>query len=245
MTSVLRFGPGRAGRFCRLALLLSLVCLAAACAGSGSRGGPIPYDVSNFGMPDPPSTALLNADYRIAPLDMLTVTIFNAPALSGDFQVDLTGNIAMPLIGNVRAVDRTTDELRGDLARQLGARYLVNPDVTVGIKSSTRRNLTVDGSVTSPGMFPVTGPTTLIQAIAMARGLDENANARRIAIFRQVQGQRMAAAFDLVSIRRGEAEDPAVYSGDIIVVDGSRLAAQRRELLQSIPIFALFRPFLF
>ncbi len=211
--------------------------------GTGSRGGPIPYEVQNFGPPDPPSSEILAADYRIAPLDTLSVNVFQVPDLSGDFQVDLTGQIAMPLIGTVRAVDLTTGELRETLVTRLGERYLRNPDVTVGIKASTRRNITVDGSVGRPGMFPVTGPTSLIQAIAMAGGPDTNANPRRVAIFRQVDGQRMAAAFDLISIRRGEAEDPAVYSGDIIVVDGSQVAAQRRELLQSIPILALFRPF--
>jgi polysaccharide export outer membrane protein len=235
-------------RFCasvRLGVLVAGVLLALLLSGcAGSRGGSIPYDVQSFGVPDTPAVVALEADYRIAPLDKLNVTVFQVPDLSGEFQVDLTGHIGMPLIGNIRAVDLTTRELQQLLAQRLSANYLRNPDVRVGIAESTRRNVTVEGSVRQPGLFPVNGPLTLVQAIAMARGTDDMANPRRIAIFRTIQGRRMAAAFDLTSIRRGEAEDPAIYPGDIIVVDGSRVRAIQREILQTIPILGLFNPFL-
>jgi polysaccharide export outer membrane protein len=225
----------------RLALAVMLALALSACA--ARRGGPVPYDVQNFGTPDAPAVATIEEDYKIAPLDTLKINVFQVADLSGDFEVDLLGNIAMPLIGNVKAADKTAQQLQADLVRRLGAKYLQKPDVSVGVKTSTRRNVTVDGSVRQPGMFPVNGPLTLIQAIAMARGTDENANPRRVAVFRQIGGQRMAAAFDLVSIRRGESEDPKVYSGDIIVVDGSGVKAIQREILTALPIFSVFRPF--
>ena len=53
----------------------------------------------------------------------------------------------------------------------------------------------------------------------------------------------MAAAFDLTLIRRGQSEDPQIYPGDIIVVDGSSLKAAQKELLSAIPILSIFRPF--
>jgi polysaccharide export outer membrane protein len=81
-----------------------------------------------------------------------------------------------------------------------------------------------------------------MQAVALAHGTSEDANAHRVAIFRTVAGKRQAAAFDLVSIRRGEAQDPAVYPGDIIVVDGSSVKEMEKRLLQSIPLLAIFGP---
>lgn len=84
---------------------------------------------------------------------------------------------------------------------------------------------------------------TLMQAVAQAGGLDENANPRRVAIFRQIDGQRQAAAFDLTAIRRGEATDPRVYPGDIIIVDGSRTKEIQRQIMNSLPIFSIFKPF--
>lgn len=228
----------------RALALLGLACLcllATACA--GTRGGPIAYDVQDFGRPDSPAALTLEEDYKIAPLDTLKVTVFQVPDLSGEFEVDLTGHIALPLIGNVKAVDMTTAELDQRLTSQLGERYLQSPDVSVGIKSSSRRHVTVDGAVKEPGMFPVNGDLTLIQAIAMAKGVSDTANPKRVAVFRQIGGQRQAAAFDLVSIRRGEMDDPKIYSGDIVVVDGSNVKAIQREVLQTIPILSIFRPF--
>ena len=208
-----------------------------------SRGGPIPYNVGSFGAPDAPTVAPLEQNYRIAPLDTLSIRVFKMADLTGDYEVDLTGKISMPLIGEVPAVELTTAELDQRLTAKLGEKYLENPDVSVGIKSSTRRSVTVDGSVNKSGTYPIAGPTTLIQAIAAAGGTSENANPRRVAIFRQIGGQRQAAAFDLTSIRRGEAPDPQVYPGDIIVIDGSATKAVQRQILNSLPILSIFRPF--
>ena len=225
----------------RLAALTSLAFLAAAC--SDSRGGPIPYGVENFGTPDRPTIASLDQDYRIAPLDTISVKVFKMPDLSGDYEVDLTGQISMPLVGSVRAVDLTTAQLDERLTASFGAKYLENPDISVGVKSSTRQAVTVDGSVGKVGSFPVMGQMTLLQAVAMAGGTTENANPRRVAVFRQINGQRQAAAFDLTSIRRGEAPDPRIYAGDIIVVDGSATKALQRQILNSLPILSIFKPF--
>jgi len=224
-----------------IALCMTTASMVAGCA--DQRGGPIPYNVSDFGAPDRPTPLTLSEDYRIAPMDTLTVKIFKMPDLSGDYQVDLTGQIAMPLVGNVTAVDLTTAELDSRLTGAYGSRYLENPDISVGVKSSTRASVTVDGSVAKAGSIPISGSTTLMQAVAQAGGTTENANARRVAIFRQIGGQRQAAAFDLVAIRRGESPDPAVYPGDIVVVDGSATKALQRQILNSLPLFSIFRPF--
>ena len=112
----------------------------------------------------------------------------------------------------------------------------------MAIKSSTAHVVTVDGGVKEGGAFPVAGPTSLIRAIAMAKGTTEDANARRVAVFRTIGGQRQAAAFDLTAIRRGEAPDPQIYPGDIIVVDGSSVKATQKQILQSIPLLAIFGP---
>ena len=224
-----------------------LVLLAIAAAGiagcTDRRGGPIPYNVEGFGAPDAPTVVPLEQNYRIAPLDTLSIRVFKMADLTGDYEVDLTGKISMPLVGEIPAIDLTTAELDQRLTAKLSEKYLENPDISVGIKSSTRRSVTVDGSVGKSGTFAINGPTTLIQAIAAAGGVSENGNPRRVAVFRQISGQRQAAAFDLTSIRRGQAPDPPVYAGDIIVVDGSATKEAQRQILNSLPILSIFRPF--
>jgi polysaccharide biosynthesis/export protein len=206
-----------------------------------TRGGSIPYD-RPLAAPDEVKFQTLESNYRIAPMDKLAIKVFKMDDLSGDYDVDLAGNISLPLIGEIRAVNLTTAQLDDQLTQKLGAKYLEHPDVSVAIKASTAHVVTIDGAVREGGSFPVGGPISLIQAVAMAKGTTEDANARRVAVFRTIGGQRQAAAFDLTSIRRGQAPDPQIYPGDIVVVDGSSLKAAQKQILQSIPLLAIFGP---
>ena len=206
-----------------------------------TRGGPIPYS-ETFAAPDAPSLKTLESNYKIAPMDKLAVKVFKSQDLSGDYDVDLAGNISLPLIGEVEAANMTTAELDQKLTEKLSEKYLEHPDVSVAIKQSAGRLVTVDGAVKNSGSFPIPGSLSLMQAIALAQGPNEDANPHRVAIFRTIGGKRQAAAFDLVAIRRGQSQDPPVYPGDIVVVDGSSNKALQKKLLQSIPLLAIFGP---
>lgn len=224
--------------------LFSVLCVFAAVLLSGcadTRGGTIPYD-QPLAAPDEVRFQTLGSDYKIAPMDKLGIKVFAMDNLSGDYDVDLAGNISLPLIGQVEAANLTTAELDDVLTRKLGAKYLEHPDVSVAIKSSTAHVVTVDGAVTEGGSFAVAGPISLIQAVAMAKGTAQDANPRRVAVFRTVGGKRQAAAFDLTAIRRGQSPDPKIYPGDIVVVDGSSVKERQRQILQAIPLLAIFGP---
>lgn len=223
----------------RTFLAAGLALCAAAC--SEGRGGPLPYNMS-MAPPDAPTVQALETNYRIAPLDKLEIKVLKMTDLSGDYNVDLAGNISMPLIGEVRALNLTTAELDSQLSAKLGEKYLENPDVSIGIKESTSRVVTVDGAVREPGAFPTIGQTSLMRVVALAKGVTEDANPRRVAVFRTVGGQRQGAAFDLVSIRQGQSPDPQLYAGDIVVVDGSSIKQAYRTFMQSFPLLAIFGP---
>lgn len=230
-----------APRFFVVALTAIGVLVTAGCA--ETRGGSIPYD-RPLAAPDAQPIQMLSENYRIAPLDKLAIKVFKAEDLSGDYDVDLAGHISLPLVGEVEAANLTTAELDQKLTTALGAKYFEHPDVSVAIKQSTAHVVTVDGAVNQPGQFQMAGPLTLIQTVALARGTSQDANPRRVAVFRTIGGQRQAAAFDLTSIRRGEAPDPKIFPGDIVVVDGSKIKEIQRQILQTVPILGLFNPVL-
>jgi polysaccharide export outer membrane protein len=217
-----------------------------------TRGGTIPYD-RPLAAPDEQHFQTLPQDYKIAPLDKLTIKLFGehpsdagqpaSNSISGEYPVDLAGRISLPLVGEVEAANLTTGQLDQKLTQLLGQKYFEHPDVSVAITESTAHVVTVDGAVQQAGQFPVAGPMTLIQAIALARGTSDSANARRVAVFRKIGGQRQAAAFDLTAIRRGQATDPPIYPGDIVVVDGSSIKAAEKQFFQSVPLLSIFRPF--
>ena len=219
--------------------VLAAAVVLAGCA--DTRGGSIPYD-RVLAAPDETKFQTLETNYRIAPMDKLAIKVFKMDDLSGDYDVDLSGNISLPLVGQLQAANLTTEQLDDQLTQKLGAKYLEHPDVSVAIKASTAHVVTVDGAVRDGGRFPVAGPISLIQAVAMAKGTSEDANARRVAVFRTIGGQRQAAAFDLTSIRRGQSPDPEIYPGDIVVVDGSSLKATQKQILSSIPLLSIFGP---
>jgi len=224
----------------QFSVALALMAIAA-CA--PTRGGPVPYDVANFGVPDATSVAILEQDYQIGPMDKVKITVFQVPDLSGDYDVDLRGMISFPLLGEINVAGMTATALDERVTEALRGRYVKSPDVAVGILASSHRMITVDGSVREPGVFPAGAGLTLLRVVALAKGLDDDANPRRVVVFRQIDGRRNAAAFDLVSIRRGENPDPQLFSGDIVVVEGSKLKATTKSFLQSVPLIALFRPF--
>ena len=225
------------------AAFMSFALAACSLAGNGGGKSNVPMNPQGFGKPDEAAVKVEPVSQRIGVGDKLTITVFQVPDLSGDFRVDAAGNIAMPLIGSVPVQGKTADELAQFLQARLGATYLRDPNVRVALAEATEQTFTVDGSVKTPGVFKVTGPTTLMKAVATANGLTEDADASRVVVFRQINGQRNAAAFNLAAIRRGNAEDPVIYGNDIVVVDGSRARAIYKDLLTAFPLFAIFRPF--
>ncbi len=225
----------------RNSLAVAALLVLAGCA--SSRSEEVAYSPEGFGLPDAPAVEVIASDYRIAPLDKLSINVFQVAQLSGEYQVDLTGRIAMPLVGSVDAVNLTTDELTARLKQRLSTNYLKNPDVTVGLVAATGSNITIEGAVRRPGLYPNFGKMTLVQAVAVGGGLDTTANPKRVFVFRQIDGQRMLAGFDLTTIRKGQEPDPEIYRGDIIVVEGSKTKETWQQVFQGVQTFGLFRPF--
>ena len=183
-------------------------------------------------------------EYQIGVGDKLDVRVFQVEDLSfEDLVVDTSGNINMPLIGAVRGAGRTAGEMSADIAQRLAARYLRNPQVTVTVKEAASQKITVDGAVTKPGVYEMRGSTSLLQAVAMAEGPTRVADLTKVAVFRNIDGRRSVAVFDLSAIRQGRASDPAVFGDDVIVVDTSRLSSALREVVSALPALTAFAYF--
>lgn len=196
----------------------------------------------------PPDTAVSirpgDADYRIGPQDTLDINVFQVADLTRSVQVDTGGKIILPLVGQITAAGRTPGELSSDIAAALGKSYLKDPQVVVSVKEASSQKVTVDGAVTQPGIYALNGPTTLMQAVALAHGVDPRlANLKRVAVIRTVKSQATTAVFDLAAIRQGKAEDPQIYGHDVIIVDTSSGRSFLRDLGQMSPLLSVL-PFL-
>lgn len=223
--------------------LLLFIAMAVLSACAGSRNADVPYDPAAFGRPDVEAMPVAEAAAVIGPLDKLEITVFQVENLSGEFQVDSAGQISFPLIGAIPVGGKTVMEVSRDLERQLGSKYLQDPKVQVALKEASEQTITVDGSVKQPGVFEIKGTTSLMKAVALARGVSDDANPKNVIVFRTINGERVAGAFDLADIRSAKAKDPLIYGNDIIIVDGSRARSLFRDLISTIPMLGVLRPY--
>jgi len=133
----------------------------------------IPLSVSDFAVPD--NTSLVhNGEQRVAPLDMLEIKVFGSTGLDGNYQVDPSGQIKLPLIGAVPAKGYTTFDLAAALETKFG-QFLQSPQVTVRISEMNGQQFMVDGASASRHVSG-RGPMTLLQAVALSGGARDNAN---------------------------------------------------------------------
>lgn len=179
-------------------------------------------------------------DTSIVPLDHLAISVFREPELSvADVMVDEGGRVALPLVGAVDAAGKSTDVLSAEISGKL-RQYLKDPQVAVVVKQPASRRVTVTGSVTLPGVYPLETRLTLLQAVALARGPSSVASLDQAFIFRTKNGQRTAARFNLDTIARGKSNDPEVISGDTVALGSSHFKTAWRDILSSVHAFNVF-----
>ncbi|MCW1383255.1 polysaccharide export protein [Novosphingobium sp. KCTC 2891] len=188
---------------------------------------------------DKPEGAAINE--VIQPNDRLAIRVLGEPELTSDnFYVDANGYIQVPLAGEIDAAGHTPRQLREAIIARLAARYIRNPDVSVIVIERTRNTFSVEGDVREPGVFEVGPDTTLLTAMARAKSPTNVAKLDEIMIFRTVNGQRMGARFDIRQIRAGNAPDPRVLAGDMVVVGHSNSKGVFRDILQAAPLLNVF-----
>lgn len=195
---------------------------------------------SEFTAPDPVAPIQAPDSYRINAGDQFNVKIFGVEDLSGGYFVEPSGTVGFPLIGSLSVIGLTTPELSDKLAQLYGQRYLRNPNVSVQMTEFTKATFSVSGSVGTPGIYQSIGTTNLVRAVARAGGPSEIANPKRVAIFRNIDGVRHVAAFDLKRIEAGLDPNPIVYGGDEIVMDGSNIKQAMRDLISLTPILGIY-----
>jgi len=177
--------------------------------------------------------------YKIGPQDTIEIAVFKVPELSRVVQVADSGTINLPLIGDVVAAGKTSQQLERDLVKKYGGKYLQSPQVTVSMREYNSQRVTLEGAVKKPGVYPIRGKGSLLQFIATAEGLDPNADST-VLVFRTTNGKRSAAKFDIAAIRTGETPDPTIQSGDLIVASSSALKETFNNILKALPIAGVF-----
>jgi polysaccharide export outer membrane protein len=223
-----------------LSVLAVVLCLASPSLALAQAPAPTPATAPAAPVSQIPAPPVSRSDYKIGLYDVLDINVFEIEDLHRQVQVDGGGKIVLPLVGDVQAQGRSPAELADDLRQRLEARFVNNAKVEVRIRQSQSEHVTVDGAVTEPGVYPLKGPTTLLQAVAMAKGpAGADANVHKVSLFRSVDARWTRTEYDLGKIRSGKIEDPGIEGRDVVVVAGSHKQAILRDLGTILPLVLL------
>lgn len=157
-------------------VVLAMLLLGVACASAPAQTTAVPPAAVSAA----PSTTALS--YRLGTGDKLRVIVFGEEKLSGEFVVDGTGMVALPLIGSVPALGSSARDLEAKIADSLRGRYIANPRVSVEVL--TFRPFYILGEVNAPGEYPYSDGLTILNAVARAQGFSIRANQRTVMIRR-------------------------------------------------------------
>jgi len=114
-------------------------------------------------------------DYKIGPEDLLEISVFEDEKLNKTVRVSSQGNVSLPLLGIMRVKGLTSNEVEKEMRDLLAEKYLNDPHVSVFIKEYRNQRISVMGAVEKPGAYEVTGQKTILDLLALAGGLKEDA----------------------------------------------------------------------
>jgi polysaccharide export outer membrane protein len=133
----------------------------------------------------------IETSYRLGSGDLIKMRVFGEEALSGDFEVDGNGRVALPLIGSVQALDLTTSELEKRIAEAYSEGYLRNPRINIEVLNY--RPFYIIGEVNKPGSYAFVSGMNVINAVAMAGGFTYRAQERAVELTRIVKGEKVTS----------------------------------------------------
>ena len=179
-------------------LSVAMLSLAASLVGGCAYTLP-PYDYARE--PDPRKD-----EFRVGPSDVLRITVWRNPDLSGDAIIRPDGTISLPLIGDLKAAGRTPTQLRTEIADRLKA-YIKDESatVTVAVSAINSYRFVVSGNVEHPGAYATNHYVTVVEALALAGGPNRFGSPESSVII------RLDAA---KGVRRIPINYPAILSGE-------------------------------
>ncbi len=157
------------------------------------------------------------ADYRLGSGDKIRVEVYKEPQLSQSLQIRPDGKITMPLIGDLTATGLTPAQLRDQITNSLKD-YVNNPVVTVMVVDAIASSVYIMGEVNKPGTIALVGPTTVLQALAMAGGLGQWAKGSKIRILRNGANGVETIKFNYDDAIKGDGAPVYLQRGDTIIV---------------------------
>ncbi len=180
------------------------------------------------GAPTPPAASAPAASppaaeppegYVIGPEDVLGILFWRDTEMTGDVTVRPDGKVTLPLLGDIQAAGLSPDALT-KVIQDAASKFQQDPAVTIVVRQINSRKVFITGQVANPGAFPLAGPRTVMQLIALAGGLTEYADKKNITIVRFDKGRQLVFKFNYSDVAKGKGLDQNIVlqPGDTVVV---------------------------
>jgi polysaccharide export outer membrane protein len=175
------------------------------------------------------------SNYVIGAQDVLTISVFDEPSLSGKYAVELDGSLSFPLIGRVKAAGLSLRDFESDLRTRLASGYFRNPKITVAIEQYRSQRIFVVGAVKDPGSYSLTGDMTLIEVLAKA-GSTTDAAGDEVMLIRG-HGQASARlpevgeADDVTRVNIKELQGGPAAARNLALSDGDTIYVPRAQVV--------------
>jgi protein involved in polysaccharide export with SLBB domain len=163
----------------------------------------------------------LNRSDLLGPGDVVEVRVYREPELTGLYNVGVDGRLTFPLIGDVQADKGGVYELTTEITKRLKQEYIRDPQVTVLLKETRSKKIFVLGLVKKPGSYVFESRMTVVQAIALAGGLQTLASNDLVLIRSQDDGGDLKFRIPFKQISRGQAPNSPLEPGDILFIPES------------------------
>lgn len=165
-------------------------------------------------------------EYRIQAGDQLDIKFFYNKDLNEQVTVRPDGRISLQLVRSIVAAGLTPEQLTDQLTKAYSAQ-LKDPEIAVIVRSFSSQRVYVDGEVAKPGLIPLTGPTTVLQAISQAGGFLYTGNATDVMLIRRgPENQPLAMMVNMKKVHDGTdlAQDIYLKPFDIVYVPKTGIA---------------------
>lgn len=149
-------------------------------------------------------------EFYLGPDDLLEISVWKDETLTKEVVVRPDGNISFPLIGDVRVQGRTVEEVRKEIEEKIRG-YIPDAPVAVMVVRVSSPKIYVVGKVAKPGVYLMTEPLRVMQALAMAGGITPFSDDDDILIIREENGRQKRMKFDYSEVADGKDLEQNIY----------------------------------
>jgi polysaccharide export outer membrane protein len=167
--------------------------------------------------------------------DKISFSVWRHEDLAGTVLIDPSGDISLPLVGEIKASGLTVSQLREEIRLRL-SKYIINPKVDVNVSTLSSQNVYVLGEVNAPGSFSLNRNMVIWDAISLAEGFTEDASKEGVLLVRNENGVAKVSMLNLdiqeVFENGGALPDYSIKNRDLIYVPPSTIADIERFMVR-------------